>query len=852
MVLNLIKRLIPSKSPSSAKRLKQVRAIAALEAKFSSMTDAQLKETTWRLQENARSKEGFDAALINESFALVREAARRVLNQRPYDVQIYGGLVLNEGKIAEMRTGEGKTLVAALPTYLNALKGNGVHVITVNDYLAARDAEMIGKVHRFLGLTVGAIQQGMEDTDRKRAYACDITYATHSQVGFDYLRDNLRFENSQLVQRGHAYAIIDEVDSVLIDDARTPLIISGEIDSQSDTYRVADKVVSTLLLDRDYLVDGKSRSVSLTEEGLDRVEQMLMTVGMIPAGSHLFTPQNSTAVHHLNAALKAHALFRKDKEYLIKDGEVVIIDEGTGRMMDGRRYSDGVHQAIEAKENVAIKNESQTLTSITYQNLFRMYDKLSGMTGTAATEADEFAHIYGLDVVTIPTNLPVQRIDHPDEVHLSQASKYQAIVEAIKVAHEKQQPVLIGTPSVKKSEVIAQCLRQAGFSDQDTTKPFFRVLNARNHEREAEIVSQAGKPSAITIATNMAGRGTDIKLGGNEEAEIAAFLSSAEPEADHSASVAAIEEAIRKDRALVKERGGLFVIGSERHDSRRVDNQLRGRSGRQGDPGCSQFFVSLDDEVIRTFGSDQIGVSVARFGIRDGDVISHPLITKMLDRAQRKVEGVHFEVRKDVVKFDDVVNQQRVAMHQFRQEIMGLDSCADMIDDMRGALIEETVLRYMPPESYAETWDIPALEHELLDLLEIRFDFARIVKEDGTTEQTIIDKVTELSDGVVDQIRSEFSDNLFEIERKLCLLTAVDKAWREHLSAIEELKSVITFRTYAQREPIMEFRTDAYEMFKGMMDAMHREVVKSTSRLRAPKPVLLINPETVPAVQEAL
>jgi preprotein translocase subunit SecA len=851
MVLNLIKKLIPSNSPSSSKRLRQVRAISALEAQFSSMTDDQLKETTWRLQGIAQSKEGFDAALINESYALVREAAKRVLHQRLYDVQIFGGLVLNEGKIAEMRTGEGKTLVAALPTFLNALKGKGVHVITVNDYLAARDAEMIGKVHTFLGLTVGAIQQNMPDYERKIAYGCDITYATHSQVGFDYLRDNLRFDNSQLVQRGHAYAIIDEVDSVLIDDARTPLIISGEIDDHSETYKVANSVVATLQLGRDYIVDGKTKSASLTEEGLDRVEHLLVTAGMIKDGSHLFTPENAGAVHHLNAALKAHALFKKDKEYLINDGEIVIIDEGTGRMMDGRRYSDGIHQALEAKENVQIKNESQTLTSITYQNLFRMYKKLSGMTGTAATEADEFAHIYGLDVVTIPTNLPIQRKDETDEVHLSQASKYQAIVASIKEAHAKMQPVLIGTPSVEKSEIIAHFLRQAGFSDQDPNKPFFRVLNARNHEREADTVAQAGKPGAITIATNMAGRGTDIKLGGNEEAEIAAFLSSVDPDADHSAAIAEIEAVIARDRDLVRASGGLFVIGSERHDSRRVDNQLRGRSGRQGDPGRSQFFVSLEDEIIRTFGSDQIGATVSRFGIREGDVISHPLITKMLDRAQRKVEGIHFEIRKDVVKFDDVVNQQRIAMHGFRQEIMALSDCAEMIDDMRRGLIEDVVLRHMPPEAYSETWDIPALEHELLDLLTIKFDFTRIAKEDGTTEQTIIDKVIELSDGVVDQIRGQFQDNYFELSRKHVLLVSVDKAWREHLAAIEELKSVINFRTYAQREPIMEFRTDAYEMFKKMTDAMHLDIVRDSSRLRAPEPVAVINPETAPTHEVA-
>lgn len=845
MVLHLIKKLLPSQSPTSGKRSKQVRAIGALEAHFSDMTDDQLKETTWRLQERAQARDGFDEALIHEAFALVREGAKRVLGQRPYDVQIYGGLVLNEGKIAEMRTGEGKTLVAALPTYLNALKGKGVHVITVNDYLAARDASLIGRVHRFLGLTVGTIQQSMEDSERKLAYACDVTYATHTQVGFDYLRDNLRFDSSQMVQRGHHYAIIDEVDSVLIDDARTPLVISGTLDDQLTACRSANDVVALLKAGVDYKTDGKSRSVSLTEEGLDRVEHLLAAAGAIKREDSLFTPENSSTVYHLNAALKAHALFRKDVDYLIKNGEIIIIDQSTGRMMDGRRFSEGIHQALEAKENVEIKNESQTLTSITYQNLFRMYGKLSGMTGTAATEAEEFAHIYGLDVIAIPPNLPVKRDDQNDEVHVSQTSKYKAIIEAIKDANGRKQPVLVGTPSVEASEIIAQLLRQSGFSDQEgSERPLFRVLNARNHDREAEIVAQAGKPSAITIATNMAGRGTDIKLGGNEEAEIAAFLATADPEGDHSEAIKAIEQSIARAREAVKESGGLFVIGSERHDSRRVDNQLRGRSGRQGDPGRSRFFVALDDEMVRNFGAEQIGATVARFGIRDGDVISHPLITKMLDRAQRKIEGVHFETRKDVVKFDDVVNQQRVAMHKFRQQIMATSDCAEMIDGMRHSVIDETICRHMPPGSYPENWNIAALEDELLDLLTIKFDIARLANADGTTEETVIQKITELSDQVVDQIRSEFPVDGYEFVRKHCLLSAVDMAWREHLAAIEELKSVITFRTYAQREPVIEFRTDAYEMFKHMMNALHYEVVKSTSNIRAPEQPYLLNPET--------
>lgn len=847
MVRFLIKKLMQKNATISGRRGRQVKAIAALEAKFAAMDEHQLKETTWRLQETAQKQDGFDVSLVNEAFALVREAAKRVLKQRPYDVQIYGGLVLHEGKIAEMRTGEGKTLVAALPTFLNALKGKGVHVITTNDYLAARDAEQIGKVHCFLGLTVGAIYADMPDEHRKIAYACDITYGTHSQVGFDYLRDNLRFDDSQRVQRGHHCAIVDEVDSVLIDDARTPLIISGTIDDQSETYRVFDDIVRGLNAATDYAVDPKSRSVSLTEAGFDRVEKLLVDAKLIGSGSSLYTVQNTSTVHHLNAALRAHALFRKDKDYLVRNGEVVIIDEGTGRMMDGRRYSDGIHQALEAKEKVKIRNESQTLTSITYQNLFRLYEKLAGMTGTAATEADEFAEIYKLDVVTVPTHMPVQRVDMPDEIHVSMAAKYAAIVEAIKDAHARKQPVLVGTPSVEKSEAIAELLLKAGFSNTDPNKPFFRILNARNHELEADIVAEAGKPGAITIATNMAGRGTDIKLGGNEETAVDDYLRTAPEGEDHSEAIRKIEEAIHAARQVVKASGGLFVIGSERHDSRRIDNQLRGRSGRQGDPGRSLFFVSLDDEVIKNFGSDQIQALVAKFGIREGDTISHPLISKMLDRAQRKVESLHLEIRKDVVKYDDVVNQQRTAMHGFRQEIMSLDNCAEIIDGMRHDLIEETILTHMPKGSFAEQWDIPALEQALLEILSIGFGLESISKRDGEDEETIRQKVTDISDKVFDQIRGEFPNDLYEVARKHALLVALDKAWREHLAAIEELKSVITFRTYAQREPLMEFKTEALEMFKGMMNSLNYDVVRSTSHIRAPEKVHMINPEIAPS-----
>ncbi len=564
-------------------------------------------------------------------------SGKRVLGLRPYDVQLYGGLVLHRGKIAEMRTGEGKTLVAALPTFLNALKGKGVHVITVNDYLALRDATIIGRVHQFLGLSVGIVIADMPDHERKQAYACDITYATNSQVGFDFLKDNLRFDVSQMVQRGHQYAIVDEVDSVLIDEARTPLIISGELPDQSETYKAIDTLVKRLDSKQDYKVDLETRSVALTERGLDEIERLFHDAGILNEQSGLFTYENTTLVHHLNAALKANTLFRRDKDYLINDGEIVIIDEGTGRLMDGRRYNDGIHQALEAKEGVQIKNESQTLTSITYQNLFRMYRKLSGMSGTAKTEEEEFQHIYGLDVVVVPTHRPVQRIDMPDEIHLTQKAKYEAIIKLINAAHEKGQPILVGTPSVEKSEILAELLRHAGYSDNGTsTDKSFRLLNARNHQAEAEIIAQAGRPGAITIATNMAGRGTDIKLGGNEESLIEAIKNSKLDEDDKFDRILALEAEFEALRHRSLDAGGLLVIGTERHESRRIDNQLRGRSGRQGDPGMSQFFVCLEDDIIKVFGSSKIQMVVSSLGLQEGDAISHPMVSKLLDKAQRK------------------------------------------------------------------------------------------------------------------------------------------------------------------------------------------------------------------------
>jgi preprotein translocase subunit SecA len=855
MPISFIRKLISSAVTRSPSIMQEIADINSLEEKFVVLSDEQLKEKALELRAYAIAlpEQEFDHHLVTHAFALVREAAKRVLGQRPYDVQLYGGLVLHKGKVAEMKTGEGKTLVAALPTFLNALKGKGVHVITVNDYLAKRDAAMIGKVHEFLGLSIGVILDGMPDHLRKRAYACDVTYVTNTQAGFDFLRDNLRFDHSQMVQRGHNYAIIDEIDSVLIDEARTPLVISGQLADQSETYRSIDSLIKLLKANIDYKVDLKTRTVVLTEEGQDKIEMLLRSNGFLPPEAHLFTRENSLIVHHVNAGLKANALFRRDRDYLVRKGEVVLIDEGTGRIMDGRRFNDGIHQAIEAKENVEIKNESQTLTSITYQNLFRLYTKLSGMSGTVKTEEEEFGHIYGLDVISIPTHRPVKRVDLTDEVHFNQNSKYAAIIRLINEANAKGQPILVGTPSVEKSERLAAFLRNAGYSDNENASKPFRLLNARNHEVEAEIVAQAGRPGAITVATNMAGRGTDIKLGGNEEAEIERLEASyAHMPEDYDLDQAKAEALaqIARDREAVINAGGLLVIGSERHDSRRVDNQLRGRSGRQGDPGQSQFFVALDDDVIQAFGSEKIQTLVSRLGLGEGDAISHPMISKLLDKAQMRVEGTHLEIRKDVVKYDDVINQQRKAMHEFRNEIMGSNDCAAVIDEMRHIVIEETVIKHVPENSYSDSWDIKGLEQELLDLTTIRFDMTDLVQRDGTDENTIIEKVTEKSDLVVEMLRGEFPDGMYELARKECLLMSVDKAWREHLQALEELRGAVALRTYAQREPVAEFRTDAYEMFKSMMDALREEVVRTTSRLRPPEAPVMINPET--AINETI
>lgn len=821
---------------------KIVRRINEAESSMKALDDEGLKAVTWRLQEALAAKPEITDDVLVEAFAAAREAAHRVLGQRPYNVQLLAGLVLHDGKIAEMRTGEGKTLVALMPTYVNALLGKGVHVVTVNDYLARRDASIVGRVHEFLGLSVGVLQSGMPDEIKREAYRCDVTYGTNSEFGFDYLRDNLRFDASQLVQRGHHYAIIDEVDSVLIDEARTPLIISGPLGEDPEIYRIADDVVRRLSKTDDLIVDLKARTVVLTEAGTLKVEGLLRKSGQLAAEENLYDAGNAHLVHHVNAALKAHAIFVIDRDYVIKDGEVVIVDQSTGRMQDGRRFNDSIHQAIEAKEGVEIKAETQTLTSITYQNLFRMYGKLSGMTGTAVTEADEFADIYKLDVEVIPTHRPVIRIDEDDEVHLSTRSKHQAILVALGEAKAKGQPVLIGTPSVEKSEALAAFLKQNGYREKDFSEmqegeKVFQMLNARNHEREAEIVAQAGMPGVVTIATNMAGRGTDIQLGGSAEHRIADELSGLETGPERDAAVERIETEIAAAREQVRAAGGLFVIGTERHESRRIDNQLRGRSGRQGDPGRSLFYVSLEDDLVSIYAPKTLMNTINKMNLREGEALRHPMITKILEKSQAQVENVYFEMRKEVLKFDDVNNQQRKAIHEYRQEIMGKLDVDELVTEMREQAIHRMVQKRIPAKSYSEQWDVAGLAADIADKLNLNLPVFDWVKEEGIDETHIFEIICQVVERHIAGVRAQFQEGLYEYAQKRVLLETFDRVWRTHLAELESLKNVVNLRTLAQRDPVVEYRTDAYAMFENMISTLEDDVTKYVTAIR-PRPVV--------------
>ncbi|WP_413154532.1 preprotein translocase subunit SecA [Bartonella sp. cb54] len=794
--------------------------INALEEQFQKLSDTQLCQKTDEFRQRLAEGETVDS-LLPEAFATVRETAKRVYNMRPFDVQLIGGMVLHDRGIAEMRTGEGKTLMATLPVYLNALEGKGVHVVTVNDYLASRDAEAMGKIYGFLGLTTGVILHNLDNDARRAAYACDITYATNNELGFDYLRDNMAFDRSQMVQREHHYAIVDEVDSILIDEARTPLIISGPLEDRTDFYNLIDTFIPALTPE-DYEIDEKQKTTTFTEIGTEKIEKMLEQAGHLK-GESLYDIENVMIVHHVNNALKAHKLFVRDKDYIVRNDEIVIIDEFTGRMMPGRRYSEGLHQALEAKEHVAIQPENQTLASITFQNYFRMYRKLSGMTGTATTEAEEFNNIYGLDVVEVPTNLPIQRCDEDDEIYRTAEEKYRAIIDNIRQAHEKGQPILVGTTSIEKSELLAERLRKEGITD-------FRVLNARYHEQEAYIIAQAGVPGALTIATNMAGRGTDIQLGGNVEMRIRQELQDIPEGTERTAKI----EKIKKDVQQLKEKalaaGGLYVIATERHESRRIDNQLRGRSGRQGDPGRSKFFLSLQDDLMRIFGSNRMDGMLQKLGLKENEAIMHPWINKALEKAQKKVEARNFEIRKNLLKYDDVMNDQRKVIFEQRMEIMNIDDLTEMIVEMRNEVVEDLVEIHIPSETYAEKWDVKALQEELHQLFNLELPVEEWAKEDGIVAEQILERVSDAVIKLENERAERYSPEIMAYFQKAVLLETIDILWREHLVNLDHLRSAVGFRGYAQRDPLNEYKTESFELFQTMLKNLRRNVISKLMR----------------------
>ncbi|MBU2147895.1 MAG: preprotein translocase subunit SecA [Alphaproteobacteria bacterium] len=799
----------------------RVEAINAMENELQALSDAELAGRTEQFRKDLANGATLDDLLV-PAFATVREAARRVLGMRPFDVQLIGGMVLNDGGIAEMRTGEGKTLVATLPVYLNALSGKGVHVVTVNDYLATRDSEWMGRVYKFLGLSVGVIMHGLSDEERAAAYACDVTYATNNELGFDYLRDNMKYDRESMVQRGHNYAIVDEVDSILVDEARTPLIISGPLEDRSEMYNTIDAFMGQLE-PADYEVDEKQRTATFTEEGTEKLENLLRDAGHLK-GASLYDVENVAIVHHVNNALKAHRLFQKDKDYIVRNNEIVIIDEFTGRMMPGRRYSEGLHQALEAKEHVAIQPENQTLASVTFQNYFRMYDKLAGMTGTAATEAEEFGNIYGLEVIEVPTNMPVRRIDEDDEVYRTVEEKYKAIVREIRAAAEKGQPILVGTTSIEKSELLAERLRQEGIKD-------FEVLNARHHEREASIVAQAGKPGAITIATNMAGRGTDIQLGGNAEMRIADELGDM-PEGPERAEK---EKAIREDIQRLKEKaiaaGGLYVLASERHESRRIDNQLRGRSGRQGDPGRSKFFLSLQDDLMRIFGSERMDGMLQKLGLKEDEAIIHPWINKALEKAQKKVEARNFDIRKNLLKYDDVQNDQRKVVFEQRIELMEGEHLTETVAEMRQDVIDDLVAKHIPENAYSEQWDVAGLKEGIQTNLNLDLPVDEWVKEEGIAEDDIRERITQAADAAAADRAARFGPEVMTYVERSVMLQTLDHLWREHLVNLDHLRSVVGFRGYAQRDPLNEYKGEAFELFQAMLANLRQAVTAQLMRV---------------------
>ena len=828
MVQQILTKVFGSKHERDVKRLRpRVEEINALEPGIRALSDAELRAKTEEFRAELKAGKPLDDLLV-PAFAVVREAARRTLGMRHYDVQLIGGMVLHQGKIAEMRTGEGKTLVATLPVYLNALSGEGVHVVTVNDYLAHRDAEWMGQVYRFLGLTVGVVRHGLSDEERRRAYASDVTYATNNELGFDYLRDNMKFDLSAMVQHGHHYAIVDEVDSILIDEARTPLIISGPSEESIDKYYVVDRIIPKLERGEeieekdgskhttgDFVVDEKSHSVALTEEGVPAVEKLLNI-------QNLYDVENMELLHGVQQALRAHHLYRRDVEYLIKDGQVVIVDEFTGRMMPGRRWSDGLHQAVEAKEGVKIEQENQTLATITFQNFFRMYDKLSGMTGTAATEATEFEQIYDLDVVVIPTNMPMIRADNPDVVFRSAREKWQAVVEEIQDCHQRGQPALVGTLSIEKSEMLSGLLKRKGVPHV--------VLNAKYHEREASIVAQAGRKGAVTIATNMAGRGTDILLGGNPEG---LALSEADPETEaeaHAEALARYRTVCAGERNEVLEAGGLHIVGTERHESRRIDNQLRGRSGRQGDPGSSRFFLSLEDDLMRIFGSDRIQGLMGRLGMEDGEAIEAKMVSKAIERAQKQVEGRNFEVRKHLLEYDDVMNKQREAIYQLRRDIFDGREGRDYILRIARDVVETLVATHCPEKFDPSEWTLSELGNDFLAYFDIDLHRAdRKIAEMGDVE--IVDYLWSLVESKFEEKEARVGADLMRQLERDVMLRFVDLAWKDHLLALDHLKEGIGLRGYGQRDPLQEYKKESYELFGALKERVEDSVLKTLFRL---------------------
>ncbi|PNQ03857.1 preprotein translocase subunit SecA [Sphingobium sp. SA916] len=819
----LAKSIFGSSNDRYVKSLgKTVEQIASFEPTISAMTDEELTAQTLRFRERLAQGETLDD-LLPEAFATVREAARRTLGQRHYDVQMVGGIVLHRGEIAEMRTGEGKTLVATLATYLNALEGKGVHVVTVNDYLASRDCEWMGQVYRFLGLTTGVIVPNLSEDQRREAYNADITYATNNELGFDYLRDNMKYDRASMVQRPFNFAIVDEVDSILIDEARTPLIISGPTDDKSELYVAVDAIVKRLD-DSDYEKDEKQRTVTLTEDGTEKIERMLEEAGLLQ-GANLYDFENTAVVHHVNQALRANVMFRRDIDYIVKDGKVIIIDEFTGRMMDGRRWSDGLHQAVEAKEGVNIEPENQTLASITFQNYFRMYPKLGGMTGTAATEATEFYEIYKMNVVTIPTNRPVQRVDEEDSFYKNLEDKFRGIAKTIKVHAEQGQPVLVGTVSIEKSEMLSEFLTQEGVKHA--------VLNARFHESEAHIVAQAGRKGAVTIATNMAGRGTDIKLGGNLEFRVEDELRDMPEGPEREAAIARIDAEIEAEKQEVLAAGGLFVLGTERHESRRIDNQLRGRSGRQGDPGLSRFYLSLDDDLMRIFGPDTMFAKMIRSNLEDGEALPpSKWLSKAIETAQKKVEARNYDIRKQVVEYDDVMNDQRKVIYEQRSDIMDAETVDDVVTDMRHETVNDLVGASCPPGTYPEQWDMERLKARTAEVLNLEPDFDGWLAEDHVDPEMIEERLRALADeAVADKVKELDPENWHMIEKSI-LLQSLDHHWKEHLSTLDALRQVVHLRAYAQKTPINEYKQEAFALFERMLGNIREDVTGSIARVQ--------------------